>query len=329
MAVRGTRRVGVTEARSQRSGLHTATAGLVDDTYRMDWLVSAGDVRFPLPTALDWLGGTPAGQAWRAALPGNVAACEQQWELVLGEPLLGGCASLVLPAQRVDGSEAVLKLQFPDRESEHEAAALEQWAGEGAVQLLEHDPERHALLLERCAPGTALSEVGQDEALDVYVDLLPRLWKPAGATFTPLADEAAWWASSLGASWEQMGRPFERTLLELALDVLATLPQSQGEPVLLHQDLHADNVLRNTRMPWLAIDPKPLAGEREFGVAPIVRSFELGHTRKLVRQRLDRLTAELGLDRERARLWTIAQTIAWCFDSTYLPRHLATVRWLA
>lgn len=49
--------------------------------------------------------------------------------------------------------------------------------------------------------------------------------------------------------------------------------------VLLHQDLHADNVLRAGREPWLVIDPKPLTGEREFGVAPIVRSFELGHGR--------------------------------------------------
>ena len=65
------------------------------------------------------------------------------------------------------------------------------------------------------------------------------------------------------------------------------------------------------REPWLAIDPKPLTGEREFAVAPIVRSTELGHSRRAVLRRLDRLTAELGLDRDRARGWTIGQTIAW------------------
>jgi streptomycin 6-kinase len=98
--------------------------------------------------------------------------------------------------------------------------------------------------------------------------------------------------------------------------------------VLLHQDLHADNVLHSEREPWLVIDPKPLTGEREFSLAPIVRSFELGHSPHAVRTRLDRLSAELGLDRDRARGWALAQTVAWSLDGEYLPRHVETARWL-
>ena len=98
--------------------------------------------------------------------------------------------------------------------------------------------------------------------------------------------------------------------------------------MLLHQDLHGDNVLAAQREPWLAIDPKPLVGEREFGIAPVVRSRELGHSRRDVLNRFDRLTAELGLDRERARGWTIAQTIAWAFDGDVRQTHVETARWL-
>jgi streptomycin 6-kinase len=76
------------------------------------------------------------------------------------------------------------------------------------------------------------------------------------------------------------------------------------------------------------IDPKPLIGEREFAVAPIVRSFELGHSKRDDLYRLDRLTSELGLDRDRARAWTIGQTMAWAFESRYIPTHIETVRWL-
>jgi streptomycin 6-kinase len=227
-----------------------------------------------------------------------------------------------------NGEDAVLKIQKPHREAEHEAAALELWAGEGAVRLLAHDEKRHALLLERCVPGTPLSEAGQDAALDVFVELLPRLWKPAGTPFRPLAEEAAWWLESLPASWGRFGRPFERRLLDAGLDALRELPPTQGEQVLLHQDLHGDNVLAAQREPWLAIDPKPLAGEREFGLAPIVRSFELGDSRRDVLHRLDRLSSELGLDRERARGWAIGQTLAWSFDSEYHATHVETVRWL-
>jgi streptomycin 6-kinase len=92
-------------------------------------------------------------------------------------------------------------------------------------------------------------------------------------------------------------------------------------------ELH-DNVLAAEREPWLVIDPKPLVGEREFGLASIVRSFELGHSEQEVVGRLDQLTEWLGLDRERARGWAIGQTIAWSFDSEFHPTHLETARWL-
>jgi streptomycin 6-kinase len=93
--------------------------------------------------------------------------------------------------------------------------------------------------------------------------------------------------------------------------------------------LHADNVLAAEREPWLVIDPKPLAGEREFAIAPIVRGKELGHDARSLRRRLDRLTAELGLDRERARRWALAQAIAWSgLSSDVHPGHLDVARWL-
>jgi streptomycin 6-kinase len=227
-----------------------------------------------------------------------------------------------------DGDEVVLKVQTPHRESEHEAAALELWDGDGAVRLLAHDPERHALLLERCVPATPLASVGQEAALEVLVSLLPRLWKPAAAPFRSLAEEAAWWLVQLPRTWEEAGRQFEQRLLDASLEALGELAPTQGEQVLLHQDLHGDNVLAAEREPWLVIDPKPLVGEREFAVAPIVRSVELGHSRRDVLYRLDRLTSELGLDRERARGWTIGQTIAWSVGSEYHETHVETARWL-
>jgi streptomycin 6-kinase len=160
------------------------------------------------------------------------------------------------------------------------------------------------------------------------IGLLPRLWRPAGRPFQSLADEAAWWTSYIRDEWEAAGRPFEQTLVDAAISALDELAPTQGEQVLLHQDLHADNVLAADREPWLTIDPKPLVGEREFALAPIIRSFELGQSEQNVVHRLDRLSAELGLDRERARGWALAQTIAWTSDSQFQSSHVETARWL-
>jgi streptomycin 6-kinase len=276
----------------------------------------------------DWARATREGRAWLERLPAIVAACAEQWSLTIGDPFPAAGASLALPATTQEGQAAVLKVCFPHHESEHEADALRAWDGNGAVRLLAHDPERWALLIERCLPGEPLAKRPRDEALDVLCSLLPRLWLPAAEPFRALADEAAWWASYLSGRWEAAGKPFERALLDAALEALRALPATQGEQVLLHQDLHPGNVLCAEREPWLVIDPKPLAGEREFSAAPIVRAFELGHSEGAVRTRLDRLTEELGLDRERARLWALGQTIAWCFDSDYHPDHVETARWL-
>ena len=221
------------------------------------------------------------------------------------------------------GDEAVLKIQFPHRESEHEAEALRVWNGDGAIRLLDYDAELDALLLERCIPGTSLESADPELALGVLIGLLPRLSKPVGAPFRALADEAAWWLKSQN-TWA-----VEPELRDAAAEALRELAPTQSEQVLVHQDLHGDNVLAAQREPWLVIDPKPLAGEREFAAAPVVRSFELGHSREHVVHRLDRLCSELGLDRERARGWALAQTVAWTSSKgAYRSRHIETARWL-
>ncbi|MGK5742554.1 aminoglycoside phosphotransferase family protein [Micromonospora sp. URMC 103] len=287
----------------------------------------SGEVR--IPDGLGCVRRTPEGRAWLAALPDRLAACAARWSLRIGPPFPYAFASLAVPAHLPDGTPAVLKVQYPDAESEHEATALARWAGAGAVRLLGHDPERRALLVERCVPGTPLHDLPAGAALDAVVALLPRLLVPAGPPFTPLAEEAAGWAGRMPVTWERAGRPYERRLLHVALGLIADLAPSQGEQVLVDQDLHAGNVLRATREPWLVIDPKPLTGEREFGVVAMVRGAELGHSREAVRYRLDRLSAELGLDRERVRGWTVVQTLAWGIaDGRPLPGHVEVARWL-
>jgi len=116
---------------------------------------------------------------------------------------------------------------------------------------------------------------------------------------------------------------------------LRDLGPTQGEQVVLHQDFHGGNVLRAGREPWLAIDPKPLAGEREFDAASLLRDRREELDRDAapgarVRRRLDQLTFELGLDRERLRGWAIAHALAWGVSGTGVHEgHVACARWLA
>jgi streptomycin 6-kinase len=280
-----------------------------------------------IPENLQRLRQYDTGARWLARLPQLVSELVGAWELRLSGPGFSGDVSYVVPALRGD-AQVVLKVQWPHDECAHEADALRVWNGDGAVRLLAHDATRHALLLEHCRPGTHLAQATGIDPIAILIELLPRLWKQAGPPFKSLADEARGWRATLHANWEAAGRPCERRLVDAAAEFIDQLADDQGEPVLVHQDLHGDNVLAAEREPWLAIDPKPLAGEREFSLAPVVRSFEYGHSQAQVIRRLDRLCAELRQDRQRVCRWTIAQTIAWSFDSAYAARHYETVRWL-
>lgn len=241
---------------------------------------------------------------WRARAPGLAQEAAERWSLRLGEPYPPGAGSLTLRAELPDRTPAVLKIGWPHFEAQYEPQALAHYDGRGAVRLLAHDPELTALLLERCEPGTPLLELADEgEAFRIAAGVLRRLWRaPAdGHPFDLLADLAAGWAQLPGLA----GLPVRE------------LAGSQGELVVCHQDFHRGNVLRAEREPWLAIDPKPIVGEREFDTAALLRDGpgDLG-------ARLDLLSGELGLDRERMRLWGVVHAVAW--DHPEVARLLLT-----
>ena len=253
--------------------------------------------------------------AWLEALPTLVAACASEWNLRLETPV-DTPVSLVIPA-----GDVVLKLNAPSHvEADTEGDALELWAGRAAVKLLARDDERRALLIERCVPGTRLWDAGVDE-IGVVAGLMPRLQVEVAAPhpFALLADEADRWAEDVPRRFAQSGSPFERDLLDLALDVCRTADRTAR--YLVNQDLHGGNVLSAEREPWLVIDPKPLVGERELEASGLLRNADS------VSRWLDALV-DLGLDRERARGWGVAHNLAWAWDERrgWIEEHVEEVR---
>lgn len=276
-----------------------------------------------IPRELDWWRSVPGGAQWLAALPSIVDACAERWSLRVGRCFEGGQVSLVMSVELADGAPAVLKVIFPESESEHEPDALSLWDGRGAVRLLGYDEARRALLVERCVPGTPLWSVDDDDAATrIAADSLRRIWRapPAQHPFRMLCDEAEGWATALPEHWSAHAQPFERRILDEAVSACRELGSDQGEHVVLHQDFHGGNVLRAEREPWLVIDPKPLVGERAFDAGSLARDRrwllgEPGDAARL-RRRLDVLSSELGLDRERVRRWGVAHALAWGVERT-------------
>lgn len=261
-----------------------------------------------------------AGRAWVAGLPELAASFLQRWQLRPDGAPRAGAAALVLPVRRDDGEPAVLKLRPVDDETVGEPAALGAWDGRGAVSLLAYDPKTGTMLLERLDAGRTLSSVPDDlTALRVLSELLARLvMAPPPAGLRRLDGLAAAMLDEVPGQLDRLADRDDRRLARTCASATAELLPVR-EHRLLHWDLHYDNVLAGTREPWLAIDPKPLAGEVGFELLPALcnrwdKVVATGDVPRAVRRRFDLMVDVLGLDRQRAAAWTLArvlQTVLW------------------
>ncbi len=255
------------------------------------------------------------GPDWAAfvdRLPRLVRELCDEWDLVADAQVRHGFTAVVLRVTSPVGP-AVLKVAFPDDESEHEHLALQHWHGRGAVRLLRADPGRRAMLLERL-DDVDLTEAWDVEACEVVGSLYGTLHVPAPPQLRTLTSYVARWTERLAAL--PRSAPLPRRLVEQAASLgrgFVSDPGSDG--LIIHGDLHYENVLASSRPDgprWLAIDPKPVSGDPHYEVAPLLwnRWDELsGDVRGGVRRRFHAAIDAAGLDEDRARDWVVVRAI--------------------
>ncbi|MGW5362365.1 aminoglycoside phosphotransferase family protein [Actinopolymorpha pittospori] len=262
------------------------------------------------------------GRPWIEALPHLAARLLDHWQLRLdGRPTCGAVA-LVVPVLRADDTPAALKLQPVDHETRGEPIALRTWDGRGAVRLLEHDPDSGSMLLERLDVRSLQTMEDDMAALSIIAELLTRLNAvPAPPGVSRLADVMQGLLDEVPHVLPLASGPQRRLIEDCAGAVRELLPESGDQ--LLHLDLHFYNTLASLpsqqREPWLAIDPKPLVGDPGFELLPALHNrwddvVATGDIARAVRRRFDLMTDTLGLDRRRARGWTlgrILQSVLW------------------
>ncbi|MBX3166592.1 MAG: aminoglycoside phosphotransferase [Candidatus Eremiobacteraeota bacterium] len=241
------------------------------------------------------------GQAWLATVPEQLYHYCHVWGLKLDGPPRHGYLGLAFPVRRA-GGPAVLKLTRINEETRDEAAALRFWNGRGAVQLLEAEPG--VLLLERLDAGRTLAALELDAAVSVASGLLRRLSLPAPAEFLDMREYTVGLLGLARARWERF-QPFPADWLRL--------PEVR-QNLLVNQDLHYANVLAGSREEWLVIDPKPLRGDPEFALAPLLwNRWEEGP----VLERFEQLVRGGALDRAVALEWTLFRVLEywlWALD---------------
>ncbi|MGK5637102.1 aminoglycoside phosphotransferase family protein [Streptomyces sp. URMC 126] len=248
-----------------------------------------------------------AGRAWLARLPGIVEDLLGRWRCHRDGSVVHGQVGVVVPVRRQDGTPAVLKVSFPHPGNVHEPDAFAVWGGRGAVRLLERDDARFAMLLERADGGSLADLPDADEAMAEAGRLARRLAVPAPPGLPRLRDRAGAWEGELPACDRRLGQPIPGDVLGAALATVRELVPDQPD-TLVHGDLHAANVLRAEREPWLAIDPKGFVGDPAYDAFTLLRSHaadlltapDLGAA---LLRRLDVFAEAAELDRERTVRW--------------------------
>jgi streptomycin 6-kinase len=266
----------------------------------------------------------PKGVEWLERLPSLLAECERRWSITVLAPFPNLSYNYVTPAVGAGGRELVLKLGVPNPELRTEIEALRAYDGRGCVRLLAADPDQAALLLERLRPGTPLSACPDDErATSIAAQLMRHLWRPVPPQHS--FPTVARWAVGLGrlrARYAGTTGPLPTYLVERAEAQFAALLGSPVEPMLLHGDLHHDNVLAADREPWLVIDPKGVVGDPAYEVGallhnPFPQLFSWPNLAQILARRVDQLAEELEFERERIASWGLAQAVLaawWCLE---------------
>jgi len=252
--------------------------------------------------------------AWLDRLPAALRKLQQEWSLELGAPFDTSevSCSYVTPAVCRDGSPAELKVGMPHMEGEHEIQGLRFWQGDPTVRLLAADDELGAMLLERCEPGTALRELDEPAQDIVISGLLRRLWRKPSEPhpFRPLSALTAHWsAETLARVADSPHTGLDMGLVREGLRLFDELPRSMSTEVLLATDLHAGNVLRAKREPWLVIDPKPFLGDPAYDATQHLFNCD-ARLRSDPYSTIRRFADLLEVDHARVRLWVFARAAA-------------------
>ncbi|TRW46227.1 aminoglycoside phosphotransferase family protein [Georgenia yuyongxinii] len=285
-----------------------------------------GPEAVPVPDALRrGAATTPDGAAWLTRLPALVDRARTRWGLRLERPFEPGTTAWTAPARTRDGADAVVKIVLPHAEAAGEAAALRAWAGQGAVELLDHDTEDWTLLLRRARPGHGLEEdrlLAERPAparLDIAGELLARLHDaphPADGV-AALASLVAPWAELLRDRAARLAGPLELDtgLVAEAAGLLEELPGSAARTVLVHGDLNPGNILAaddGTGRTWLAIDPKPALGDPACDPWPLLTQvgapFTDDNPPATLRTHTRVLCAAAGLEADRVAAWALARS---------------------
>jgi streptomycin 6-kinase len=275
-----------------------------------------------------------AGRAWLPRLPGIVARCREKWHLNAGTPCPTMSMNYIEFTTTTQGEPVALKVGVPHTELFTEMESLKIYDGRSAVRLIDGDRELGAILMARVQPGTMLHAPGSPcpdkrDQTRAAASVMRALPVPTPAEHT-LPTFARWVDRAFRLTrtvWDPEER-MPRGLLDRAESAFREIlsDEDASEYVVLHGDLHHENILWDADAGWLAIDPKGVIGPRCLELGRFVQN-QLPEDasdvdwQALIRETIEILSVELCMTQEKvaaAALVDCVLSASWCFEDAAL-----------
>jgi streptomycin 6-kinase len=229
--------------------------------------------------------------AWELSSPVSITTKRTSW-VYLVESLTGPAVLKILNASGV-------------ADEQRGAIALEYFSGSGAANLLRFDQGAYLLEYIGTENLASLVRAGRDnEATEAAAGVLGKLHHERTGTPPTELWTLERWFRSLFLRSEQTGCPKN---FKEAASIVKELLASPVREVVLHGDIHHENILLSPTRGWVAIDPKGLWGEATFDTANLFYNpLEMELRRDLRRiETMARILSE-GLDLEYDRILRFA-----------------------
>lgn len=193
------------------------------------------------------------GRRWLRSLPSIVENLAKEWNLTSLVPVDNLSFNYVLSGFQND-QPVILKISFKQEDLEREVDALKCFSGYGGAAVLEY--KNNAVLLKKATPGESLKNYlpsKREEALIISCDVAKKLHQSyikKNNSFLTIEERLSY----LDRDWD-----IPKDHLQRAREFKEEILRTFAEKVLLHGDLHHDNIVSDDN-DWLVIDPKGVIG---------------------------------------------------------------------
>jgi streptomycin 6-kinase len=266
------------------------------------------------------------GQIWLNSLPQLIEKIAAKWHLTDLQPIDTLSYHYVLTG-RLKEIPVILKIFPENAKLNKEATALKALAGYGAVVVL--NKTGSALLLECAVPGKSLKNYfpnRDQDATKIFCKVMHKLHQaplPQNSKLPLVRD----WLALLDKNWN-----ISTIHLEKARTIKKHLLATSSPPVLLHGDLHHENILANNST-WVVIDPHGVIGEPAYEVAAFIRNpipdlLTTKNAIDIIKNRITLCANLIHLDEKRIAKWCFVQAVLghiWCLEDHVDPKHFITL----